>query len=557
MMIFVRYKNLLKSTLFCLLLIIQFLVIQHILLPKWYYPNSPLLEPIGRILPGFYCEENNDISVLILGTSHTLFGISPMEMYQDYGIKSYNLSTNNQPLEVSYFTLKEALKSQSPQVVVLDIGLLFDKEKKPDSSWRYMLDLMPLSLNKLEFAKEYISKSDSEATLLGSMVPLFQYHERWKELYKRDFTDFSRNKNFYSKGYYMLSRQYAASISEEEMNEMSYFLESLDSKNILYEYREGVYKETEKEVKYIDFSISNNSLLWILKINELCKENGIHLLATKIPVVYSPILYPNAWTEKRSLIAASICERYGIDYVDMEYDVDIEIDWAKDTRDGGTHLNLLGAKKVSAFLGRFLMEKYNLPTGIDDDWEEDLKIYNQINEISMLQLENDFCLYIDKLIRMKNQDIDIFISASDEMSYGLNMEDISKLQQLGLCTDLLDKYRYSYLALIENGKVKYECLSNDKITYNGNIDNSNISYRIVSSGYNTNSLAQIFIDGVDWAINRRGLNIVVYDKKTQIVLDSVCFDTSDMNHPSRRNQDLVLTALSKYESYMIENEARR
>ena len=53
----------------------------------------------------------------------------------------------------------------------------------------------------------------------------------------------------------------------------------------------------------------------------------------------------------------------GVTYIDLNYmQEEVPIDWMTDTFDGGDHLNYDGAKKVSAYLGKYLNE-----TGLFED----------------------------------------------------------------------------------------------------------------------------------------------------------------------------------------------
>lgn len=552
-----KRKDILKLVAFITIFILIFGILQKIIIPKWYYPNQPLPDPVGRIMPGFYTEEEDSIDVIFLGTSVSHFGISPMEIYEANGIKSYNLSSSAQPIEVSYFLLKEALRNQKPKVVVLDIISLFCEERE-DSTWRYMLDTMNIGRNKYEFAKEYTyyKRENDRRTIIEAMVPLLNYHERWKELSERDFTDFFRNKNFYSKGYYILSRQ-SAGMSIEEMNSIEDMLYALPSEGMLREYYDDNFFQKElSNLEYVHDTVSNNSLRWLLKINRLCEDNNIKLVAIKVPMSYSPIINKRAWTNKKHSIADSACQQFGIEFLDMEYDADIGIDWMSDTPDGGTHLNLLGAKKVSAFLGQYLLSEYDLSTERIETWNLDLQVYQKIRDIALLQMETNFTEYINRLLYEASGKT-IFISAADEMSFGLNNQERLLLKELGMQSDFSDAYRKSYLAIIENGIVKYEGLSDDKIEYEGSLCDSELEYRVISSGYYTNSMAQIFINDIDYAVGGRGLSFVVYDNESEMVLDSVCFDTCDAVHTANRNQSANSEYLRKFENYMIENEARK
>ena len=55
------------------------------------------------------------------------------------------------------------------------------------------------------------------------------------------------------------------------------------------------------------------------------------------------------------------------------------MDWNTDTRDGGRHLNCEGAEKVSAYLGKYISEKYSFKDKRKSekyaDWNNDYMNY--------------------------------------------------------------------------------------------------------------------------------------------------------------------------------------
>ena len=62
--------------------------------------------------------------------------------------------------------------------------------------------------------------------------------------------------------------------------------------------------------------------------------------------------------------------------------MDIGIDWTRDTRDKGNHLNYSGAKKTTAELGKYLAENYTLPDRRNDEkisalWNADLENFKE------------------------------------------------------------------------------------------------------------------------------------------------------------------------------------
>lgn len=72
---------------------------------------------------------------------------------------------------------------------------------------------------------------------------------------------------------------------------------------------------------------------------------------------------------------AQFAEECGVEYMDANYDRDkIQIDWANDTFDGGDHLNLFGARKMTVYLGDYLAQECGLTDHRGDpayqSWED-------------------------------------------------------------------------------------------------------------------------------------------------------------------------------------------
>lgn len=141
---------------------------------------------------------------------------------------------------------------------------------------------------------------------------------------------------------------------------------------------------------------------------------------------------------------------------------------------------------------------------------------------------NDFTEYVIELFS-KQSDYVIFITSSDAHVPG-NCKNLKLkiLYSLGIKADLQKMYRHSFLAVIDRGELKIEMYSKNKMQEASFIFSGH-SAKIMSQGFNampkTNSPVSINIDGVEYAVNKRGLNFVVWDKKEDRVIDSVVFDT--------------------------------
>jgi hypothetical protein len=118
----------------------------------------------------------------------------------------------------------------------------------------------------------------------------------------------------------------------------------------------------------------------------------------------------------------------------------------------------------------------------------------------------------------------VLISVRSEASHDLDASILEKLSALGITHNLQENDAYSYAAIIDGRTVIYEMLSIDMILHALVIDRWLIELQ--SGGrLSDNPISQIIIDGVDHSINHRGINIVVLNKLTGLIEDSVAFDT--------------------------------
>ena len=145
-----------------------------------------------------------------------------------------------------------------------------------------------------------------------------------------------------------------------------------------------------------------------------------------------------------------------------------------------------------------------------------------------IQTISTFSDYINKLLDFSS-DLIIFIAVRDTCVDNSNRNAANKLlflNSLGLKEHLNEHFRHSYAAVIDGGNVVLEEFSSDsavRMQYSFGEHNA----ELVSEGWNVKKYPapiNITIDGSDYAINRRGINIVVWNKKEERVIDSVCFD---------------------------------
>ena len=101
-----------------LLLVVVFVssirLINIVFIPK--RPNGII--PVKSL----YEQEEGTIDALFLGSSHCGIGIDIGELWKSYGISGFALWGSTQPPWNSYYYLREALKTQSPEVVAYGEG---------------------------------------------------------------------------------------------------------------------------------------------------------------------------------------------------------------------------------------------------------------------------------------------------------------------------------------------------------------------------------------------------------------------------------------------------
>lgn len=541
-------KNVIKVTVFLGILGVFFWGAQRIVMPKYYYPNTTVAEAASRIYRGFLDEEKDSIEAIFAGTSHMTYSVSPVELYEEYGFTSYNLASARQPLAVARYALQTALKTQDPKVFVLDVSSLFT-DFYDGAGFKYVTEQVPLSAEKLQLLQEMSTLSDDEDDMVSGLFPMINYHSRWKELDENDFTYLKDSDHFFTKGYYLNVKEIPSYIDVDYMNNEAQEMIA-DNLKVTYTWEEQQLSTEKEDDELYEANVSDYNLQVLLDIADICEENGVKLLLVKIPVVDFPAMYMSSWTEKRSAVVKEIAEEYKLDYLDMVYDVDCGIEWLTDTADGGGHLNFLGAEKVTHILGQYLVENYKLEQQEYTAWDKDTKLYDDLKNVASLEMETDFYQYMSKL-KSDFADKTVFIVCTNEMSNGLSEREISLLRSMGFNADYENGYRQSYIAVMENGEVTFEQMSNRAIKKKGTVGDS-VEYVLYSAGHYVGSTSGIKIGGETFGTNQIGLNIVVYDQDKDIVLDEVNFNTFAEEHEAIRNSwDVDAEYLRQYEDYLI------
>ena len=140
----------------------------------------------------------------------------------------------------------------------------------------------------------------------------------------------------------------------------------------------GDYMKETKEVQEMPKAVS----FYMEEIQELCRRNGAELVLMSAPS-------PKNYSYKKHNAIENYAKEKGIPYVDLNLQIrELGIDWQEDSYDKGDHLNLYGAQKVTAWLGGYLKEKYEMPDHRSDpsyeDWKQmEEKYEKEIQKVSL------------------------------------------------------------------------------------------------------------------------------------------------------------------------------
>ena len=165
---------------------------------------------------------------------------------------------------------------------------------------------------------------------------------------------------------------------------------------------------------------------------------------------------------------------------------------------------------------------------------ENTEEYYEYLDTQRLQSIKDLDKYLKLLA--KNKNYSIFFAVKDIQGYCLTAKNILNMQNLGFehMNLLLEHDYHTFVGVLYNGKVIHQYIGeNEQYRYTDVLEDNHI---ILESGtLDFGDIASININGREYAINSRGLNIVVMNNKLQRVIDSVAFDTHSVDIPCIRN----------------------
>lgn len=302
-----------RALVYCLLFAMLFIEVSNICMHKQIDGRWNMTAKVK----GFYNEEKLSYDTIILGSSHAYCSLDPLDYARLTGKQTYTFATPAQPLWISYYYMREAIREQRPSQVLLEIHMMaYSKEDYTDEATNHTaIDPIPFSKNKIDMIKASVPAGQRRYYIFH----LMKYHDRWQNLSKADFVRAYEHETDPDKGFVRL----------EERDD------SLEYKDVTT--IKSIRPSSQKNIDYLN------------KIIKLAAEEGIELILFKAP--------SNSTIEEKGYYngVREIAGRHQVAYIDFNnqtayQEMGLEIN--EDFYDRG-HLNEAGSGK---FLHYFIRE---------------------------------------------------------------------------------------------------------------------------------------------------------------------------------------------------------
>lgn len=336
-----RIVPIIKIMIFSIIFVILFVSITYIM-----KPFSVDLQNIG----GFYGEKKKSLDVVYIGGSACFVYWEPLKAYEENGIASYNFGANRIQAETYAYLVKEVLKKQNPEVIIIDARAFQyrDVDQPPgEIAYRNVISGTPFSLERAKFIETSVKKYLHQDTL-SYHFDLIKFHTRRTDFhFKASIQLMMQTYQNSLKGFYFVPK--VAPIQQLDFN-------------------------TEKET-----SVSEET-------TQILDELLAYLKTTnqKYLFVVSPYEERKEHKENFNFVERKIKES-GYDFLDAnEYAKEMKLNYNRDFYNNN-HVNIFGADKYTEFLSSYLKEHYQLPDRRKDSnykkWDELLENWHkQVDE---------------------------------------------------------------------------------------------------------------------------------------------------------------------------------
>ena len=368
-----RIRKLMRAICFCLLFALLFVFLSGAFIPRTGTAEDGMESRISKAYRG---EPRNSVDAVFIGNSDIYRAISPVDLYHATGITSAIAGKPNKQLEEVPADIRDILRYQKPKTIVLETDCMFagtnpgfKKGISPLEAEAAKVDASAQTPSEAAVAKsttkhpakksvtgKHTGKNqglfarckallqEGDSALLAALnykFPLVKYHDNWKSLKLSSFLQPSGKYRFANKG-----MAYASTVKPYAFG--SQYMQLSGGKNAM---------------------LSEEKLNQFQKIYELCEKNGVQLVLLTVPSA-------NTWNKGKSDTVKQLAKKYNLTYYDYNKQLPQGFDWTTGSKDGGNHLNYVGAAAVTQDLAGKLTDDLAMkPSKLTKDqkhqWKKD------------------------------------------------------------------------------------------------------------------------------------------------------------------------------------------
>ena len=453
-----------------------------------WYADAVLTEKSSTFW-SLYDEPRDTIDGLYVGGSHANAAISPLQIYQQQGFTGYVAYSWSQPIWTSYYYIKEALKTQDPQVVVLDtFGLVYGNTyiEAPliDATSDQFSPRIKPGLNRLLLTVA-MSRCQVPHKPFYQYNSLLQFHTRWKFLTAQDWTwPFVSHENL-GKGFgpiyttEVFQQSQPAAITEQ-----------------------AGYAPAEE---------------YLYKIIELSKKEGFQLVLVDLPYIATETEYGIYARARR------ICEENGVPYLSYLLDetaAQAGFDYRTDMAEHA-HVNYKGAAKLSAHLGAWLAQQYDLPDHRQDAayarWSELAETERRDLQDGDLAMTHEPLALLQKAMGERYL---LVVQTQGDLTGADGAALAAAFDAVGMDGSIFASSTAHALYVFEGGEMRYGPVAEgETLAYTWTNGPHTVEADSRPDG------ASCRLDGEEIGRDRPGVNIAVVDRQTGERVQSISFST--------------------------------
>lgn len=423
----------------------------------------------------FYGIEKDTVDVLCYGSSHNMCTINHGLLWNEHGITSASAGGIGLSLRTTYYFIRETLNYQRPKVILLEAAYAtWDSEEY--TGYEEVMALNQ-SLDRAALVKELY---EDDEDYMSYLLRLPVYHTRYWEIGKKDFTGF----DVYSLGYYGTWNIYSGGTPKD-------------------------LSATAQPMK-----IEEEKLKWLDEIIRLCNDENIKLVIYVAP--FNAACTQEDWD--RLDWVEQYAKELGIPMLNFNKKVEeLQLDFTTDYADNH-HLNVYGGEKVTAYIGNYLAENYDLEDhrgqGGYGLWENCYKRYLHEENMYRLKWEQSMENYLALL--EGNDFVTAFTFKGEDYIKVMEDKHFELFERLGVKPEVLRKLGEGIL-IVSAGEVLYKTGDTDSL-YCFNRDGCDFWVRIGDDGSE-----ELIVDGFNCTYRENGIHAVTYSRISGQSVENVFF----------------------------------